>query len=92
MGLKQVIAHVTHRLAPRTSDSLRELALVRNQGGPLAEQLASMHGRLAELETQNAELRSEIYELRSHSLRVAELTDFVLTSVGRGTANPPSTL
>lgn len=81
MNLKRLAGSLVRRFAPETMLSLEELATLRRNG-------ESVHGLVARTERLEArvaelgELEHAIDELRRDSLRIAELTDLVVTRVG----------
>jgi hypothetical protein len=79
--VKNLIGALVRRLAPDTVRSLEDLAALRREGETLQGLIDRAHrleARVAEL----AELEYSVNELRQDSLRIAELTDLVVTSVG----------
>ncbi|WEO77031.1 hypothetical protein BJQ94_17010 [Cryobacterium sp. SO2] len=79
--MKTLVASLVRRLAPETMRSLEDLATLRRQGESLPGLVARaerLEARVAEF----AELEYAIDELRRDSLRIAELTDLVVTRVG----------
>lgn len=81
MTVKSFAASLARRFAPETMRSLEELATLRRNGESvqgLVAKVERLEGRVAEL----GELEYAIDELRRDSLRIAELTDLVVTRVG----------
>ena len=81
MTVKSFAASLARRFAPETMRSLEELATLRRNG----ESVQGLVARVERLEarvTELGELEYAIDELRRDSLRIAELTDLVVTRVG----------
>jgi hypothetical protein len=79
--VKDLVGALVRRLAPDTVRSLEDLAALRRQGETLQgliDRADRLEARVAEL----AELEYSVNELRQDSLRIAELADLVVTSVG----------
>jgi hypothetical protein len=79
--VKSFAASFARRVAPATMRSLEELATLRQNGESvpgLVARVERLEARVAEL----GELEYAIDELRRDSLRIAELTDLVVTRVG----------
>jgi hypothetical protein len=79
--VKNLIGALVRRLAPDTVRSLEDLAALRRAGETLQgliDRADRLEARVAEL----ADLEYSVNELRQDSLRIAELTDLVVTSVG----------
>lgn len=86
--VKRFIGRVVRALAPKTMLTLEYAGTLREQDGRLPEVVPAMddlQARLATVEAQLAEcegILEAVDELRRDSLRIAELTDLVVTTLG----------
>lgn len=93
-GVKSLIGRAARKIAPETMRTLEYAATLRQQGGRLHDvvqrvddlqtRLELVEGRLAEV----VGMPGAVDELRRDSLRIAELTDLVVTTLGSLPATP----
>jgi len=86
--VKRLIGTVARKLAPDTIQNLEYVNTLRHLGDRLpavVQRVDELQARLDRAESQLAELDGVPYavdELRRDSLRIAELTDLVVTTLG----------
>ena len=87
-AVKKFIGRVFRKLAPQTMLTLEYAGELREQDGRLPEVVPAVDDLRARLETVERQLAEfdgildAVDELRRDSLRIAELTDLVVTTLG----------
>ncbi|TFD83725.1 hypothetical protein E3T61_20655 [Cryobacterium lactosi] len=87
-AVKSLIGRAARKIAPETMRTLEYAAGLRQQGGRLhdvAQRVDDLQARLDLVEHRLAEVDDTslaVDELRRDSLRIAELTDLVVTTLG----------
>lgn len=94
--VKSLVGRVLRVMAPETMRTLEHAAGLRRSGGhgvDIVQRVDDLQVRLERVERQVAELDgmpTVVDELRRDSLRIAELTDLVVSTLGARSVSSPS--